>query len=124
MHYVLVSIDKKLHASEIAKAVDIFRAIKWVAAAWNEVDAIKTCFAEHGITEQVAEDNDNELDEKFANLVKDLGKDSYLMAEECIYFDAETCTAELVIDSDRVGWRVASRNGCIEEHLYRPIEIV
>ena len=52
MHYVLTRIDKDLLASEITKAVDILRTIKWVAAAWNEitVDTIKNCFAKYSIT--------------------------------------------------------------------------
>ena len=52
MRYLLTQIGKDFHASEITKAVDILRTIKWVAAAWNEitVDTIKNCFAKCSIT--------------------------------------------------------------------------
>ena len=37
MRYVLARFVSGFYASVTAKAVDIHRAIKWVAAAWNEV---------------------------------------------------------------------------------------
>ena len=66
MHYVLDQVNKDFHASNISKAVDILRAIKWATAAWNKVtvDTIKSCFAKCGKAEPIAEDNDDELDEK------------------------------------------------------------
>ena len=85
MRYVLTRIDNDLNASKIAKTVDILRAIKWVAAAWNEVtvDTIKNCFAKCGTIDQVAEDNDGKLNEEFADMVKELTSqiDSNLTAE-------------------------------------------
>lgn len=64
----MAQIDNDLHASKVAKAVDILRAIKWVAVTWNEVtiDTIENWFAKYGITEQIAEDKDGKLDEEFA----------------------------------------------------------
>lgn len=64
----MAQIDNDLHASKVEKAVDILRAIKWVAVTWNEVtiDTIENWFAKYGITEKIAEDNDGELDEEFA----------------------------------------------------------
>lgn len=72
IRYVLALIDYHLHVPSIAKAVHILRAIKWVAAAWNEAsfDTIKHWFAKCGIIEQIAKDKDDGLDEELADLVK------------------------------------------------------
>ena len=98
------------------------------AAALNEVtvDTIKNYFAKCGITEKIVEDNNQELDEKFANLVKELTSQIYsdFTAEEYIDFNAEMCTAEPAIDSDQVDQIEASRNVCIEENLHGPMKVV
>ena len=54
---------------------------------------MKNCFAECGITKQIAEDNNDELGEEFTDVVKELVTqiDYDLTSEEYIDFDAKTC---------------------------------
>ena len=57
MCYIIASIDDDLFASGIAKGIDNFQAITWVAAAWKavSVEKIKNCFAKCGINGQTSE---------------------------------------------------------------------
>ena len=67
MRYVIARINDDLIASEIAKGTDILQAITWVADSWKEVSVatIKNCFAKCGITDQIGQDEDDLVDEKF-----------------------------------------------------------
>ena len=63
MRYVIGRINDDLFASEIAKGIEIFQAITWVADSWKEVsvETIKNCF----ITEETSEDEDDIVDDEF-----------------------------------------------------------
>ena len=64
MLYVMKRINDDLFASEIAKDIGIFQAIKLVADAWKEgsVETIKNCFAKCCITEHTSEDENDIVD--------------------------------------------------------------
>ena len=74
MHYVIARINDDLTASEIAKGIDILQAITWVADSWKEVsvERIRNCFAKCGITDQIGQDEDDLVDEKFNSLFNEL----------------------------------------------------
>ena len=78
---------------------------------------MKNCFAECGITKQIAEDNNDELGEELTDVVKELVTqiDYDLTAEEYIDFEVRRAlvTIEPAIDSDQVNWREAWRHACI-----------
>ena len=56
MRYVIGRINDDLFASEIAKGIEIFQAVTWVADSWKDVSVktIKNCFAKCGITEETS----------------------------------------------------------------------
>ena len=74
MRYVIARINDDLTTSEIAKDIDIFRVITWVADSWKEVSVgtIKNCFAKCGITDQIGQDEDDLVDEEFNSLFNEL----------------------------------------------------
>ena len=111
VRYVLSLIANDRSASAIANSVDFLQAITWTSDAWKEVttDTIKNCFAKCGIAEQRVEIND-ELDHEFEDLFKELPGEleSNIIAEEYIYFDAETNTCPPALNSDKIDWRITS----------------
>ena len=74
MRYVIARVKEDLLASEIAKQIDVLRAIEWVAKAWKEVtvETIKNYFVKCGFTEETSEIEDDIVDEEFNTLFKEL----------------------------------------------------
>ena len=72
--HVIARISNNRSGSDIAKQVDILQEITWVAAAWKKVleTTIKNCFAKCGIVQQVVENDESVLDDKLAELFKEL----------------------------------------------------
>ena len=96
MRYIIARINDDLFASEIAKGIDIFQAIAWVADAWKEVsiETIKNCFAKYCITDQTSEDEDDIVDEEFNALSNEfVDSECDMTAEEYVDFDVETCSS-------------------------------
>ena len=124
LRHVIARISNDRSAPDIAKEVDILQAITWVAAAWKEVSetTIKNCFAKCGIVQQVAENDESKLDDKFAELFKEITEineaESNFTAEEYIDFDNEISsfhppvTSEMVVD-----WKPASIRECFNEYV-------
>ena len=122
MRYVIARINDDLTASEIAKGIDILRAITWVADSWKEVsvETIKNCFAKCGITNQIGQDEDDLVDEEFNSLFNELADpECDMTAEEYANSDVETCSSLSPINSDIVDWRVSSVKACVAEYLQR-----
>ena len=73
MRHIIARISNDRSASDIAKEVDILQAVTWVAATWKEVSetTINNCFANCGIVQQLVENDESELDDKFAELFKE-----------------------------------------------------
>ena len=120
IRYVLTLIDFHLHVPSIAKAVDILRAIKWVAAAWNEAsfDTIKHWFAKCRIIEQMAKDKDDGLNEALAGLVKMLTSQisSGLSAEKLHRFWRQKVYCWTYHWLRPTGLERNIKNTCIQEH--------
>ena len=108
---MLARIDR--NASDVVK-VDILQAITWVAAAPKEVSemTIKNCFAKCGTVQQVAENDEADLNEEFAKLFKKLTEtneiENEMTAEEYVDFDHELSSFHPPINSEMVGWRTYS----------------
>ena len=120
MRYVIAHINDDLTTSEIAKGIDIFQAITWVADSWKEVsvETIKNCFAKCGITDQIGQDEDDLVNEEFNSLFNELvDPECDMTAEEYADFDVETCSSLPPINSDMVDWRVSSVKACVTEYL-------
>ena len=79
--FVISQIDHNKKASEIIQEVDVLKAISWVKAAWEGVSdqTVTNCFrkcnfrnkAQDGVVQTLDQDED----EEFANLVKELAGD-------------------------------------------------
>ena len=76
LRHVIARISDDYIASDIAKEVNILQAITWVAAARKEVSetTIKNCFAKCHNVQQVVENYKPDLDDEFAELLKELSK--------------------------------------------------
>ena len=122
MRYVIARINDDLTAPEIAKGIDILKAITWVADSWKEVsvETIKNCFAKCSITDQIGQDEDDLVDEEFNSLFNELvDPECGMTAEEYADFDVETCNSLPPINSDMVDWRVSSVKACVTEYLQK-----
>ena len=122
MCHVIARINDDLTASEIAKGIDIFHTITWVADSWKEVGAetIKNCFAKCGITDQIGQDEEELVDQEFSSLFNELvDPECDVTVEEYADFDVETCSFLPPINSDMVDWRVSSVNACVTEYLQK-----
>ena len=121
--YLITRISNDRSVSDIAKEVDIPQAIIWVAAAWKEVSetTIKSCFAKCGIVQQVVENDESELDGKFAELFKEITEmneaENDFTAEEYIDFDHEISSFYPPINSEMVHWKAASIQECFNEYI-------
>ena len=124
LRHVIARISNDRSAPDIAKEVDILQAITWVAAAWKEVSetTIKNCFAKCGIVQQVAENDESKLDDKFAELFKEITEineaESNFTAEEYIDFDNEISSFHPLVTSEMVvDWKPASIRECFNEYV-------
>ena len=79
--FVISQIDHNKKASEIIQEVDVLKAISWVKAAWEGVSdqTVTNCFRKCGFRNKaqdgVVQTLDQDEDEEFANLVKELAGD-------------------------------------------------
>ena len=105
LRHVIARISNDYFASDIAKEVDILQAIRWVAAARKEVSetAISNCFAKCRSMQQVVENYKSDLDDEFAELLKELTEMNeavnHFTAEEYTDFDNEISSFQPHINS-------------------------
>ena len=122
LRLVIAGISNNRSASDIAKEVNIFEAITWVAAAWKKISetTINNCFAKCGIVQQIVANGKSELDDEFAELSKKLTEmneaENDFTAEEYIDFDNEISSFHLPINSEMVNWKAASIQECFNEY--------
>ena len=70
MRHLVAWISNDHNASNIIKEVDILEAIKWAAAALEEVSemAITNCFSKCRIVQKVAENGESDLNKYFTKI--------------------------------------------------------
>ena len=73
LKFVISRVDKQTTAAEIAKEVDILKAIRWIQEAWVSVReyTVRNCFQKCGFTDETCAEVDTN-DEEFASLVKEI----------------------------------------------------
>ena len=123
LRHVTARISNGRSVSDIAEEVDILQAITWVAVTWKEVSetTIKNCFTKCGIAQQIVENDKSDLDDKFAELFKELTDmnetENNFTAEEYIDFDNEVSSFHPPINSEMVGWKAATIQECFSEYI-------
>ena len=118
---VVVSwIDGNSKASEIIQEIDVLNAITKIKAAWEEVSdqTVINCFCKFGFRKK-AQDGDVETvdqdeDEEFANLVKELAGDAD--PDDYVDFDKDVTSSMPAVDADSISWRQKIRKEIIEKH--------
>ena len=81
LKFVISRIDDNRKASEIIQEVDVLKAISQIKAAWEEVSdqTVINCFLKYGFRNKAPDEDvqtlDQDEDDKFANLVKELAGD-------------------------------------------------
>ena len=81
LKFVISRIDDNRKASEIIQEVDVLKAISQIKAAWEKVSdqTVINCFLKYGFRNKAPDEDvqtlDQDEDDKFANLVKELAGD-------------------------------------------------
>ena len=121
MKFVIFRIDDNRKTSEIIQEVDALRAISWIKAAWEEISdqTITNCFRKCGFLNK-AQDGavqttlDQDEDEEFANLVKELAGD--VDPDDYVDFDKDIASSMPAVDAASISWRQEIRKEVIEKH--------
>ena len=120
MKFVIFRIDDNRKTSEIIQEVDALRAISWIKAAWEEISdqTITNCFRKCGFLNK-AQDGavqilDQDEDEEFANLVKELAGD--VDPDDYVDFDKDIASSMPAVDAGSIFWRQEIRKEVIEKH--------
>ena len=118
--FVISQIDHNKKASEIIQEVDVLKAISWVKAAWEGVSdqTVTNCFrkcnfrnkAQDGVVQTLDQDED----EEFANLVKELAGD--VDPDDYVDFDQDIASSKPAVDVGSISWRQEIRKEIIEKH--------
>ena len=106
---------------EIIQEVDVLRAISWIKAAWKKISdqTITNCFRKCGFLNK-AQDGavqttlDQDEDEEFANLVKELAGD--VDPDDYVDFDKDIASSMPAVDAASISWRQEIRKEVIEKH--------
>ena len=114
MKFVFYRIDDNRKTSEIIQEVGVLKSISWIKAEWEEVSdqRVTNCFRECGFCnkaqDEVVPTLDQNEDEEFANLVKEVAGD--VDPDNYVDFGKEE------VDAGSICWRQEIRKETIEKH--------
>ena len=108
MKFVISRIDDNRKASEIIQEVHVLKAISWIKAAWEEVSdqTVTNCFRKCGFCNKdqdgVVQKLDQDEDEEFANLVKQLARD--IDQHDYVDFDKDIASSMPAVYVGSISW--------------------
>ena len=108
MKFVISRIDDNRKASEIIQEVHVLKAISWIKAAWEEVSdqTITNCFRKCGFCNKdqngVVQKIDQDEDEEFANMVKQLAGD--IDPHDYVDFDKDIASSMPAVYVGSISW--------------------
>ena len=108
MKFVISRIDDNRKASEIIQEVHVLKAISWIKAAWEEVSdqTVTNCFRKCGFCNKdqngVVQKIDQDEDEEFANMVKQLAGD--IDPHDYVDFDKDTASSMPAVYVGSISW--------------------
>ena len=112
---VLTQITHDSDASKTAIANDNLQAIEWVFEAQKEI------LDDINYLEKCGNKSNNEVNEKFVNLFKELTSEMQTdseMTAEYFNFDGEGYTSSPVINSDKVNWRWTPIEASLNAYIF------
>ena len=108
MKFVISRIDDNRKASEIIQEVHVLKAISWIKAAWEEVSdqTVTNCFRKCGFCNKdqngVVQKIDQDEDEEFANMVKQLAGD--IDPHDYVDFDKDIASSMPAVYVGSISW--------------------
>ena len=120
MKFFISRIDDNRKASEIFQEVDVLKAISCIKAAWQEVSdqTVSTWFPKCGFRNKaqdgVVQTLDQDEDEEFANLVKELAGD--VDPDDFVNFDKDNSSSMPAVDASSFSWRQEIWKQIIEKY--------
>ena len=108
MKFVISRIDDNRKAFEIIQEVHVLKAISWIKAAWEEVSdqTVTNCFRKCGFCNKdqdgVVQKLDQDEDEEFANLVKQLAGD--IDQHDYVDFDKDIASSMPAVYVGSISW--------------------
>ena len=108
--------DKQTTAAEIAKEVDILKAIRMIQEAWVSVSesAICKCFQKCGFTNETCAEVDTN-DEEFASLVQEINFEVY--SKYFIAIDNAVLCYRTPFDTSTCEWRICLRKETLKSDI-------
>ena len=120
LKFVVSRTDDNSKASEIIQEVDVLNAISCIKAAWEEVSDQKVinCFRKCGFRNKVqggdVQTLDQDENEEFANLVKELAGD--VNPDDYMDFDKDIASLMPAVDAGSISWRQEIGKEIIQKH--------
>ena len=108
MKFVISRIDDNRKASEIIQEVHVLKAVSWIKAAWEEVSdqTVTNCFRKCGFCNKdqngVVQKIDQDEDEEFANMVKQLAGD--IDPHDYVDFDKDIASSMPAVYVGSISW--------------------